>query len=467
MHAFGQVPPGIMDSITAQGNIVYPSPGDYAHALADAIYSVGGDYAKTQLSPPVAATVSIIRAGIEAAMDMPLETLISSAHGQLTLKASQIVSLVGEMIQGSLKIVTAVITAAAEAGLASAGAAAGAAKAIPEIAAIVAQIVSEITGAFVYQEALEAARKQIGAEATTDCVNRLMAAARSQTPTGTGPGGTVVPGDLFRNVIWAYQHPYTSYPKGPRLPLDQGSMYVLFCGAETQGWGIPRAEYDKVKAEAKALGSKAPGIDPLVQRKMWSVIRGIMATTRKPGLGGPGPIGDEGTLLMPVLQDMIYNEWSRGRWDDKWLTAMSNWLTGRYVSKNVTVCAGEFAPALAPAGGCIQLQMNCRGLIQMGPSIWNSLGQWEDSLARNFREGGRKDGKWILPAKKVSPAAIKGVLVVPIKTGAQIKGAYDKANERVQAAETKKGMIAAASVVAAAGAFVGARRLARQRRRRS
>lgn len=451
-------------SISVTEKIAYPSAADYSRGVADALYALDKEYVTNRLSPPVAAHVSVLRAGIEAALDQSLDTLVSVARGQLDAKASTIVSLVGELLAGTAEVVSSVMSEAAKQGLIAAETAAGAAAMIPAIGQTVGIVIQGIASYFQREEQLENLRTKLDVALVNACAARISAIANDQRPRAGGVDRKYLPSDLFRNVLYVHQSRQKQIAQGyaptTPLPLDQGSMYVLMCGAQSQGYGFTEQKYAEFRSYANSVSATKPGMDVATQRKAWAAIKGIMGMITPPDIPPP----DGGVSVMPILQDILYNEWQRGTWDIRYLQAINGWLCGLYLSGSVTV--------YPEGGGAIQKIISCRGqYVDLASPFFESIMDWAKKL--NETPGMFKDaqGNWKIPRPSAKPVLSKAILTLgpqlTLKTGSEIKSAYDKANERKQAEETRKGLIAGASVLAAGGAFIGMRRLARRRRRRT
>lgn len=103
------------------------------------------------------------------------------------------------------------------------------------------------------------------------------------------------PADLFRKVA--------QWGPGRELPCNLGSVYVVMCAPETEGFGPTRGEYEDFVSREK-LRHRIP---KHVKRQMWSLIKGIMGSIVDPTHRAyyEGRPGDDGLALMPLLQEIL------------------------------------------------------------------------------------------------------------------------------------------------------------------
>jgi hypothetical protein len=219
-------------------------------------------------------------------------------------------------------------------------------------------------------------------EAYKDCQNKLTRlcedARQGALPSATGSEG-VTPSDMFRQCLYNYR-------SGTPLPMSAASMYILLCGGQTQGFGIPRTAYDSMVSGP--LGGRV-GIHPETQRLMWKLIKGIMFAAEPPELRGDlTPIGDKGRALFPVLQDIVRNEFLRfertqnGGWNIGLAQALSDWLVGHYQ---------EWGTAAKEAG---VFTVMCDGAtpvrrVDLSGVLYESARQWQNQLQEKFWRDGK------------------------------------------------------------------------------
>jgi hypothetical protein len=143
----------------------------------------------------------------------------------------------------------------------------------------------------------------------------------------TGAGNSVTAADLFRDNAIA--------GPGAPMPTSLGSMYIMICAPEAQGYGPSRDEYAKTLINTQDRWGWDE-IDTETKRTMWALIKGIMASVRNPGFHDPEPLhGDGGKALFPVLQEIVRRKvvdiWGPEEAERKFLERarlMATWLVG-------------------------------------------------------------------------------------------------------------------------------------------
>jgi hypothetical protein len=330
--------------------------------------------------------------------------------------------------------------------------------------------------------------------------------ASQYDPTGTGPG--VTPGDMFRAN-------YVAASLGHPPPPNLASMYILLCGAETQGVGFTRLDYDRFRnAVGKDLGTGSGnytpdsvtgiplqdrselGIDPWTQRRMWSLIKAIMAASKNPEESRTISVhGDGGRSAFALLQDIVRIQFFAGKWTKRYATYLSRAL-GSFHNR-FTEVGTETAHLVYLQGTCGQIppgyenpqKYNPGSYMVLEEALERSQRSWQAQLGKYFCvPGTAKKGEPCLWRSVASPsqlAALKlrpknSVLVLSSATTAKLVGATKQADvgqqkardaveaeekaqkaEKARAANTRKALVATGTVVAGFGAFVGARRLAK------
>lgn len=108
------------------------------------------------------------------------------------------------------------------------------------------------------------------------------------------------------------------------LPPTMGSIYVMLCGGETQGYGFTRPQYAEFLKYHK--GRNIPGIAPPVQRKMWRLIQSIMGQVVPPDSTAVAVSPDAGRSLVPVLNNIVLQQLLAGNIDKVFVRALSHTL---------------------------------------------------------------------------------------------------------------------------------------------
>ena len=109
------------------------------------------------------------------------------------------------------------------------------------------------------------------------------------------------------------------------LPPTMGSIYVILCGGETQGYGFTRPQYAEFLKYHKGTRS-IPGIAPPVQRKMWRLIQSIMGQVVPPESSVALISPDAGRSLVPVLNNIVLQQLLAGNIDKVFVRALSHTL---------------------------------------------------------------------------------------------------------------------------------------------
>jgi hypothetical protein len=292
-------------------------------------------------------------------------------------------------------------------------------------------------------------------------------------------GSVMSPADMFRGLAYAFQN-----TKNSELPASPSSIYLLLCGAESQGFGfLSRPAY------AKFLKThNSPGIPQHTQRVMWKLIQGIMSAVEVP-YAGMAATGDQGRSLMPILQEIVRAERVAGHWDEGYIMALNNEIGRRttfWAEKKID-CGGVWFAiksfkvyAEADCGGHIRIpsEVSCSGPTkkysdqQVGPffnisqAFIEGINQWHVQLRGNFWD--EKKNRWNVapPARKrfnLRRLPKKAVLMLSKSQGDELASDVDDA-ERASFGEAPayaKAVGVAGAVGAGALAFVGARRAAR------
>ena len=207
-----------------------------------------------------------------------------------------------KVITGAMKIVTAVAKAL-EAGIAVAKAISSITASVPLVGAVLDAVFAVFTMIIdvlaAYSENAAEAEHMVREACWQQC--RANPAHIPITAAATGPNGALTPADMFRDNFIA--------GPGGGMPVSLGSMYILMCTPETQGYGPTRSQIaagPPVGAPPWGADLWWPEIDTQTKREMMGLIRGIMASVREPGFHDPkDPPGDDGKSLWPTLNELI------------------------------------------------------------------------------------------------------------------------------------------------------------------
>jgi hypothetical protein len=242
-------------------------------------------------------------------------------------------------------------------------------------------------------------------------------------------------------------------------------MYVLLCGAETQGVGFTRREYEAFLNRARKDYGDV-GIDPWVQRRMWSLIKAVMFATKSPHIGEALTVhGDQGRSAFALLQDIVYRQYLAGRWNDGLALAMSQALGSRFVS-SMTVESGAAATGV--------LVDNCRNYMHLDGGLLVATRKWQGTLEEDFCTVGTaapgQPCRWratpsAAALKKLTDyrakVGLKGVVFLKGPLGKKLAAAVIGAEKReVDAARARKAAVATTAVVTSAFALWLGRRVA-------
>lgn len=272
----------------------------------------------------------------------------------------------------------------------------------------------------------------------------------------------MTPSDMFRSCLYAASHgPGHRFGDGvaPMAPLSVGMMYVMLCGSQTQNIGMTDAVYQQVLAAAR-VHSPGVGIAPAIQRTMWKLIKGIMASVEDPGIHASiAPIGDKGRSLFPILQDIVRNEYLRyqatgvGGWDDYLAQAMSDVLVGQVGGWGVAQSA-----VVARTTPC-----DCSSperLIDLSPALVASVGAWQWQLQERCFDF--DTGRYVYGGPPADPSRVKGVLVISPAQARALAHAVSGETESAPLPAAAKALLAAGGLGAAYLGFRGYRVLRRR-----
>lgn len=450
------------------GGIKWPQTPDYVKGLVDGAHSVsdltGLSYDQGGLvSPPIMSQIAGLKATIEATTGISLNQLKALAGDIQTLtKATdpeKITAAVADLINDVLDVITTVSKAA--------GVATGVLKVVP----VIGQIVGAIAGFMEFYFNVQAADqryKQYQAECDQLVFKEQQPICQNltsqATPVATEEGG-VTPADMFRPVFYAMQ-------KRQPLPLTTASMFVALCGGETQGAFnlFTRASWAKFVAENNG-GKSYIGVTQSTQRRMWELIKGIMAATRDPGYGALFSPGDGGRALFPALVDMTWNMALSGQKikpirngatiDDQFLAKVSKQIGRQY--EHARYCA-ELTEGDAGAGATPYSAVSCADFVDLLAPLQRVFLGYKNHL----QASGMLRSDWTWRSNVQDMAAVKnpaqGVLVLGDKTVQELSDTAKAVELANNAAANRKAAMWTTGVVLAGGTFFLGRRYAKKHR---
>jgi hypothetical protein len=454
--AIPQTPPGFYPS-GSQDQIVAELQARATMGLAQALTDVTEDFASAHMSPPVAASVPLLKAIVSSSAGMDLTALASGA-GVAPSAAGNVVKAVADVLDGALELV-----AAFEVGQSAAAAVTSAAEAIPVVSAIVTWVVDAVSA--VVAAAQGAPQKQVAAEVEQVLYDKLRAECASRVkqdaPYGTLVGGRVSPADFFRKV--AYRYYQTGDGPTYTVPFNAASMYVALCGGETQGFFQTRDDWNALIARAKqrtaAERTQAEadklGIPGDVQRTMWRLIKGIFTMVQPPISAYHVP--DQGRTLMPMLQDLVRETYLKGQWND---------IVAQEMSNAIAATESESASKKIPggAGGTVQRSATCAGgkygfpaFVDLSQPFIDSIVQYEAALLESFYDASTNTWSVRPTAGNVVIGGKRGAIVLSPAQLQSLSDSLDRATgKRGWFARNFVGLLTAG--VGAAGGYYAARR---------
>lgn len=430
---------------SAPAGFQYPTQETFVAGLTGALGDIDEGWAADNLSKPVAAAVPVVKTAVSAAGNADFAAIASAARSG-KLGASEIAAIssaLSALVQGALTIAQQLADTSK-----AAQSVANAADAIPVIGGIIQWVVdlalgiagsSALTG-----QAENAAENELHQQLADMCGDW----AAADQP--YGPGSALTPADIFRKVGFRYQTWVTGgRGRAPRLPLNASSMYVMLCGGETQGFGLDRQRYDQLVAKARARNPKVKGGIPReVQRKMWGLIKGIMANVEPP-IAGP-PVGDQGRMLMAVLQDVSREYYLRATkgpgpgWDDYLARLLSDEITRDY-HQSVTKRVG--ASVIQRSSTCAGQEHGYSRHLDLSQALIDSVAKYEQALLDQFWDPAKQ--AWsVAPRDKVMTQKT-GELVLSVKGSEHVAGEI----ERATGAKKSRLVVGALSLLSAGGGY--------------
>lgn len=380
-----------------------PTINDYGAKLAQATKGMVADSgwmgSAGGLTPPLIQQVAGIKSTLEAAANEQLGGLLSANSAGM-----------GKAMHAAITLARGDVAATVKAVFDAIGSFTTALDSVPMVGQMVGFLVNRIAmlatmGAEARKAELEAC-KLLHDELRVGCKARVQ-----HFMPFPATGGQPSPADLFRHVLFAYQG-------GMRLPLDLGSIYVLMCGGETQGFGFSRDQYNSwlnaARKSSLMVNTKKSdqnhsmflthpsqiGIPKHVQRQLWAYIKATMYSVG-PTMLGKIVVSDEGELSFPVVNDILYEQYLQGRWNWNTVSSMSNWLAGHGNSFAGSGRSYAFAAAVPTDrfGNCGSIDSRCRkdygifghatpwgGYVNFADAFRDSVRAYVQGLYENFCE---------------------------------------------------------------------------------
>ncbi len=422
----------------------FPTDLDYSVSLVDSIKSLpqgGINVLKSSID-------SININNLTTALNLPIdsarigiETLVENVLGKITgnagienipyesvvKMASEVASAVDKFVKGKIGAgVTQLVSTAVETVSSLFG---SICEAVPIIGEIVAFLVEYLIGAFMSEETIQKAVQEAKAAAEQRCYDKLDPLCRSliQNESPISAAESFVPSDLFREIAYRYH-------SGQRLPFSFASMFILLCGHQTDGFGIPKGEYIPIRDASLKYhlrkSSDEIGIPTHTQRKLWLLCKSLMNSVANPH--GATVVGDGGRVAFAVMLDIVRNEIHSGRVTQHFLTDLSSWLTSK-AKVTTTYCPGDNV-----AGHCGQVQCSCsdRNMVDLSSAFFTHgsakglIDQYFDSIRSGFID---QNGNWIIKPKSASFIRNIPKNGFVIFTPAQAKKLDDKVKKSVSA----------------------------------
>jgi hypothetical protein len=309
------------------GEFSYPTQNDYVDSLSTALASIGPPVrnylGEKDWGVPILQSVDSMSAIYESVSGVGIGSKTPSEQAHVV--ADAILGVVQNLYTVTVAVASAIGQAAEVVG--ALGDVAGSIPLLGAALDVAFGLFSWISGAFEDIRENQACAVQLAYDTWRN--KCLRAQHWPVVSEATGSGGSVTAADLFRDNAIA--------GRGAPMPLSLGSMYIMICAPEAQGYGPSRDEYAKSLASLFENEHWAwPEIDVETKRTMWSLIKGIMSSVRNPGFHDPEPLhGDGGKALFPVLQEIVRRKvvdiWgaeAAQREFEKRAQAMATWLVG-------------------------------------------------------------------------------------------------------------------------------------------
>jgi hypothetical protein len=262
-------------------------------------------------------------------------------------------------------------------------------------------IIDAIVGIFGFFDT-SAQDKANAKEAKRIALNKVkaqcLAWAEQGKSVGTGPAGvgSPTPADLFAKI--ARQGP------GQKLPYGIGSVYVMLCGDEAEGYCDHYANSDL---------HQVVWIPREQRRALWQVIKGVMAARAPGGFhhGVDNPLTtDFGRALMPYVQELVR------RWGPK-QGGGRGWWNHNFTRRASMLLGGVECATGSSGGQTVKACQNCDdggvrewrtqpvepGFIKfdtsVGQQFTKSIISWQNKLAYEINP------KWKAAAEQINKEA--------------------------------------------------------------
>jgi hypothetical protein len=441
----------------------WPTAAQYAAETGSAIIdvtSMARDDFLQSFTPPGGVSAAGFKTLMDATVSGGISSLVSSLSGGTTNPAVngaviKLISMMESVLDSALDVVVDSV------GKSISGVLGEVASVIPALGQIVGIVLNFITdlSAALDTEAENARHAQAVNEArrvwATECRNmNLWSDTQCRSvPTGVDDRGAtiVTPADMFRPVL------YSIYGTEP-LPFCSIMSFLWLCGGETQGATMSRVRYETIlNDERRKQGIPNLGIPKEVQRRMWSLIKGLCKSVQSPA-SETAIIGDQGRSLYPLLLDIVYQYWkfpararalpSEGCWTEKLLKRLAwemstahtvNW----FGPVNGVETSGRWSGRCADVIDVIGSQSDYTGFFGM-------LQSYQTGLRNKF---GRPDGTI---GSGVTNAGVKRTIASVKKQGVVVvsKDQADKFIARVGGSRLTSSQKAAVAASAIGGSYL-------------
>jgi hypothetical protein len=377
------------EHLNLPSNFKWPTEREYSAYFSEGYRQLGFDseFVRTSMAAPLQSQVNGMITCVESYTQKGINQVAGDLFGDAP--AGEVVKVASQVAELSLGLVNGQVVVAAQAaselaqqvgvqvaqqiGGQLAQAVAGVIPVLGQMAGAVIGFLGPLLSNTLSEDekkrAMEAAKKKLVAELPDRCGNY----AQAFRPTATGAGGVTTPADLFRGVFLAAQI-------GAPLPPTLASMYVLMCGAESQGVGYTRREWNQVNAKAQKVSGR-PGIDPATQRRMWALCKAIMFAAKEPRAEGQIEVyGDGGYSSFAALQEITRHQLETKKWDRAYAKEVSL-LAGNNRIEHLVADVGDYATGTVVA--------NCGTWYGIEHQLYKSMQQWRVQMRDNFCEYGK------------------------------------------------------------------------------
>lgn len=278
------------------------------------------------------------------------------------------------------------------------------AEVVPLVGAFVNMALKLISGVFqtyAERDARTAGCRQDAATAHDQFCQQLVTLAKPVH----SDADALAPSDFFRLLALNWQ-------KGiPLAPPNASGLFVALCGGQAEGMSVvSEGSYYTIAKNAGVAGTP-----PETRKRMWMLVKGLMQNVQRTQFGAL-PAADAGRSLMPVLQDIVRNEYYRGfrvgkgqGINDAMIGALAracvkknDWTRAQYPCSGANInfvsedCVSRIAPALAQ-----------RFIGKPAPGV--SPG-WIWSFDRNMSRINMKETAGRTPPKSVSAMQVNPAL---------------------------------------------------------